>query len=257
MSAWPHWFISVYVLLVGAVVGSFLNVVIYRLPRRRSVVRPRSFCPQCGRQVRWFDNVPVLSWLALRGRCRDCRTPIPIRYPVVEALAGLAAFGAFQLHGPTVAALETALFAWVSLALAWIDLDHQILPDVITYPSIVLGLGASFIGGLTSPLESLLGVLVGAGIPTAVILGYRLIRGVEGMGWGDVKYLAAIGAVVGVYGCVWVLLIGAVLGAVVGVGLMISGRGTGKTALPFGTFLAVAVLIWLYVPVSVWSSVGL
>jgi len=240
--------VTVYAAVLGAVVGSFLNVVIYRVPRRLSIVRPGSACPGCGTGIRWYDNVPLVSWLLLRGRCRACARAIGVRYPLVEA-AGAAIGGlTASLYGVTWLGLEVALFAWVSLALGVIDLDHQILPDVMTYPSIALGLGFSWLGGWTTPLGSAVGAALGAAMPIAVILLYRLVRGEEGMGWGDVKYLAAIGAVVGPYDCLMVLVLAAVAGAVVGIGLIVAGRGSGRTALPFGTFLATAVLVWFYLP---------
>jgi leader peptidase (prepilin peptidase)/N-methyltransferase len=239
-----------YAFVLGAVVGSFLNVVIYRVPRRLSIVKPRSACPSCATPIAWFDNLPVLSWLVLRGRCRSCRGAIAIRYPLVEAAAGaLAAFGV-GLYGLSPVSVEVVIFGWVSLALALIDLEHQILPDVMTYPAIVFGLVFSWFGGFTSFADSVAGAVVGAALPTAVILLYRWLRGIDGMGWGDVKYLAAIGAVVGLQGCLMVLVVAAVLGALVGGFLILIGRGSGKTALPFGTFLAVAVILWLYLPSS-------
>jgi leader peptidase (prepilin peptidase)/N-methyltransferase len=243
----------IYVFVFGAVVGSFLNVVIHRMPRERSLVKPRSACPDCGQSIRWFDNLPIISWLVLRARCRGCGARISIRYPLVELLAGVLAVLALWQWGPGLVAVEVAVFAWVSLALGLIDLEHQILPDLLTYPSILLGLTASWFGGYTWWLDSLLGAVVGAALPTMVIVLYRWLRGVEGMGWGDVKYLAAIGSVVGLQGCIGVLVVAATLGAVVGVGLILSGRGSGKTALPFGTFLALAVILWLYLPESVTS----
>jgi len=253
MAELPLDLLSVYVFVVGAVVGSFLNVVIHRLPRRRSLVTPRSACPHCGATVRWHDNVPLVSWLLLRARCRDCRGPISVRYPLVEAAAGVAAVLALHTWGLTVVAAEVTLFAWMSIALGLIDLDHQILPDVITYPGMVLGLVASTLGGFASLGQSVTGLLVGAAIPAAVLLLYRWLRGEEGMGWGDVKYLGAIGAVVGARDCLWVLILAAVVGAAVGGLLMVAGRGTMKTALPFGTFLAAAAVVWLYLP-AVWRE---
>jgi leader peptidase (prepilin peptidase)/N-methyltransferase len=248
MAVLPLDLLSVYVFLVGVVVGSFLNVVIHRLPLRRSLVTPRSACPHCGAPVRWYDNVPLLSWLLLRARCRDCRGPISIRYPLVEAVAGVAAVLALHRWGLTVVALEVTVFAWMSIALGLIDLEHQILPDVITYPGMALGLLASWLGGFTSLGQSVGGLGVGAAVPVLVLVLYRWLRGEEGMGWGDVKYLGAIGAVVGARDCLWVLILAAVVGALVGGLLMAVGRGTMKTALPFGTFLAVAAVVWLYLP---------
>ncbi len=250
MVAWTRPLLIVYLFAVGAAVGSFLNVLIYRLPRRQSIVRPRSHCPACGELIHWYDNMPLVSWLLLRARCRRCKAPISVRYPAVEAAGGLVAVLAFLRFGLTTAGLEAVLFAWLSIVLGVIDLEHQLLPDVLTYPTIVLGVAGALAGGLTTPLESVLGVVVGAGLPVLVIVLYKAIRGIEGMGWGDVKYLAAIGAVVGVQGCLWVLILAAILGALVGVGLVAAGRGSGRTPLPFGTFLAIAALVWLYLPAA-------
>jgi len=250
MASWTQPILILYAFVLGAVVGSFLNVVIYRVPRRLSIVRPRSACPSCAAPIGWYDNLPILSWFVLRGRCRHCRAAISIRYPLVEAAGGALAALGVALTGLTPVTVEIVVFAWLSLALALIDLEHQILPDVMTYPAIVFGLVFSFFGGFTTFGDSVAGALVGAALPTAVILLYRWLRGIDGMGWGDVKYLAAIGAVVGLHGCLMVLVMAAVLGALVGGVLIAMGRGSGKTALPFGTFLAVAVVLWLYLPVS-------
>jgi len=244
-----------YAFIVGAVVGSFLNVVIYRVPRRLSIVRPRSACPSCSTPIAWYDNLPILSWIVLGGKCRKCRTAISFRYPLVEAVGGSLAALAVVIYGVSPVTIEVVVFAWLSLALALIDLEHQILPDVMTYPAIAFGLVFSWFGGLTFFVDSVAGALVGAALPAGVILLYRWLRGVDGMGWGDVKYLAAIGAVVGLQGCLMVLVVAAILGAIVGGFLIATGRGSGQTALPFGTFLAVAVILWLYLPVS-WRSLS-
>lgn len=238
-----------FIFAFGAAWGSFLNVLVYRLPREVSVLRePPSSCPACATPIRWYDNIPLVSWLALRGRCRSCKVPISVRYPLVELAAGVLAVLAFLRWGISVTGVEVTIFAWVSLALGLIDLDFQILPDVLTYPSIVFGLACSTLGGYTWWLDSLLGAAVGALLPILVIVIYKLWRGIEGMGWGDVKYLAAIGAVVGLRGVVGVLIVGASVGALVGLGMILTGRGSGKTPLPFGTFLALAALLWLYAP---------
>jgi leader peptidase (prepilin peptidase)/N-methyltransferase len=238
-----------FIFAFGAAWGSFLNVLVYRLPREVSVLRePPSSCPACATPIRWYDNIPLVSWLALRGRCRSCKVPISVRYPLVELAAGVLAVLAFLRWGVSVTGVEVTVFAWVSLALGLIDLDFQILPDVLTYPSIVFGLVCSALGGYTWWLDSLLGAAVGALLPILVIVIYKLWRGIEGMGWGDVKYLAAIGAVVGLRGVVGVLIVGASVGAIFGLGMILAGRGSGKTPLPFGTFLALAALLWLYAP---------
>jgi leader peptidase (prepilin peptidase)/N-methyltransferase len=248
MSGWLQPIVNLYAFILGAVVGSFLNVVIYRVPRGLSIVSPRSRCPSCERPIRWYENLPLVSWIALRARCRGCGCRISLRYPLVEGIAGLMAVAGILRFGMTPLAAEVVLFAWISLALGLIDLEHQMLPDVMTYPSIVLGLAFSWWGGWVGLPWSVAGAILGAALPTAVIFLYRALRGEDGMGWGDVKYLAAIGAVVGARDCVRVLVVSSVVGALVGLGLMAAGRGTTKTALPFGTFLALAVVVWLYAP---------
>ena len=252
MDVFPPPLVMGFVFAFGTVVGSFLNVVIYRLPREVSIVRtPPSSCPACATPIRWYDNIPLISWIVLRGRCRACRAPISFRYPMVELATGVLTVLAFARFGLTLTGIEVVVFAWASLALGLIDLDFQILPNAITYPAIVFGLLCSWFGGYTWWLDSAVGALVGALLPILVIVLYKLWRGVEGMGWGDVKYLAAIGSVVGLRGCVGVLVVASIVGALVGLGLILSGRGSGKTALPFGTFLALAVILWLYAP-SAW-----
>ena len=257
-----HWthepLVMAFAFAFGASWGSFLNVLIYRIPREMSILRePPSSCPQCEAPIRWFDNLPLVSWLALGGRCRSCSTRISMRYPLVEVTAGILAVLTLVRWGVSVTGVEVLVFAWVSLALALIDYDFKILPNVLTYPSIVFGLVASALGGYTWWLDSLIGAIVGALLPTLVIVIYKLWRGVEGMGWGDVKYLAAIGAVVGVRGCVGVLVFAAVLGSIVGIALILSRRGSRQTELPFGTFLAIAVIVWLYAPESWLAAVPL
>lgn len=251
MDGFEQPFLMTYAFALGAVVGSFLNVLVYRLPREMSILRtPPSSCPTCSTPIRWHDNIPLYSWLMLRGKCRECRAPIALRYPLVELASGVLGVAALARWGLSVTTFEVAIFAWVSLALGLIDLDFQILPNVLTYPSIVFGLIFSWLGGYTWWLDSLIGALVGALLPILVIVIYKLWRGIEGMGWGDVKYLAAIGSVVGLRGVVGVLVVASILGALVGLGLIAAGRGSGKTALPFGTFLALAVILWLYAPAS-------
>lgn len=256
MSDWAQPVLILYAFVLGAVVGSFLNVVIYRVPRRLSIVKPRSACPACATPIAWYDNLPIVSWIVLGGRCRSCRAGISFRYPLVEAAGGVLAALGVALYGLGPVTVEVVLFAWLSLALALIDLEHQILPDVMTYPAIVFGLVFSWFGGVTFFIDSVAGAVVGAALPAAVIVFYRWLRGIDGMGWGDVKYLAAIGAVVGLHGCLMVLVAAAVLGALVGGALIVTGRGSGRTALPFGTFLAAAVILWLYLPES-WRSLNL
>ncbi|RMF83774.1 MAG: prepilin peptidase [Nitrospirae bacterium] len=227
---------------LGLIVGSFLNVCIHRLPRRESVVSPPSHCPACGRRIRPWDNVPVLAWLWLRGRCRDCGARISIRYPLVEAAnGGLWGIVAWT-YGPTLEAVAVACFLSALLVVTLIDLDHQIIPDRITLPGIPLAwLVAVGLGRLTW-LDATLGAAIPAGLFLAVVY---LSRG--GMGLGDVKLVAMIGAFLGWRLALLTILLAAVSGSLVGVAMMLFlGKGR-KTAVPFGPFLAlgaVASLAW-------------
>ncbi len=240
----------------GLVLGSFLNVVVHRVPRRMSILRPRSHCPACGSLIRWFDNLPVLSWLLLRGRCRRCGARISVRYPLVELATGLLLAAVADRFGVSVQGAAALVFGALLLALALIDLEHFLLPDVLTLPGIAAGLLFSLAGGLVRPLDALAGAALGAMLPYAVIVLYRLVRGVEGMGLGDVKLLAMIGAFLGWQGALLTLCVGACAGAVVGIGLVLAGRGKADTELPFGTFLSAAALLVLFARAPLLALLG-
>jgi leader peptidase (prepilin peptidase)/N-methyltransferase len=242
----PDWLLPAVAAAYGLVLGSFLNVVVYRLPRELSLVRPRSHCPACGAPVRWFDNVPVLSWLALRGRCRACRAPIPPRYPLVELATGALLAAVAARFGPSLAGAEAAVLVLLLLPLALIDLEHHLLPDALTLPGIAAGLAFSALGGLATLPGALLGAAIGGALPYLVIVAYRALRGGEGMGLGDVKLLAMIGAFLGWQGALLALGLGSCAGAAVGVAMMAAGRARRDTELPFGVFLALAAALVLF-----------
>lgn len=239
----PRAWLAGFGLVIGLCIGSFLNVVIYRLPREMDVSRPRSRCPLCGNLIPWYRNVPVLSWLALRGRCADCGAPISVRYPLVEAAVGLIFAAALYRWGVSWSALASALFGAAMLTLALIDYDFKILPNVITLPGIVVGFGLSFVDPRVSWIDSAIGILAGGGLLYAVAWAYVKVRGQQGMGMGDVKMIAMIGAFVGWQGVLLTIFLGSFIGSVVGLTLMkVKGRQWDH-ALPFGTFLALAALI--------------
>lgn len=226
----------------GLLVGSFLNVCIYRLPRRESLNWPGSHCTSCDRPLSWYENIPLVSWLVLRGRCRTCHTPISPVYPIVEALTGIVFLSAFELYAWTPLLPVRLLFACAMIVLFVIDLRHRILPNVITVPGVFVG----FIVSLWLPpgwLSSFLGLLLGGGVLFLIAEVYYRTRGVEGMGMGDVKMLAMIGAFLGWPLMLLTLILATFSGAVVGLAMMASGRGGAKAALPFGTFLAVGALV--------------
>jgi leader peptidase (prepilin peptidase)/N-methyltransferase len=247
--------------IFGLVVGSFLNVCIHRLPASRSIVRPRSQCPTCGQPIRAFDNIPVLSYLLLRGRCRDCGTRIPLRYPIVEIVSGMfAAITVTRFGFGWQALLVYALIA-AFLVITFIDLDHRIIPDAITLPGIPLGLAASFLmpaanlnqSGWISPSESLIGILAGGGSLFLVAWGYQLLTRREGMGGGDIKLLAMIGAFVGWKGVLFTIFIASFTGTLTGMALIFRRQGDMKLAVPFGPFLAVGAIAYLFMGPELWS----
>lgn len=228
--------------LFGLAAGSFLNVCIYRLPRGESLVWPGSRCPSCGAPIRWFDNVPILGYLMLAGRCRACQGPIDIRYPLVE----VATLALFLLHyavfGWQPLLAVRLLFACALVVLFAIDLEHQILPNRVTLPGVAVG----FLASLWLPpgwRSSVLGILIGGGALWAVAEAYYRVRGEEGLGMGDVKMLAMVGAFLGWQQGLLTLLLASLVGSLVGVTLIVSGRGGLKYVLPFGTFLALGALV--------------
>ena len=228
--------------LLGLVIGSFLNVCIYRLPKRASVVWPASRCTACDRELAWYENIPVASWLVLRGRCRTCGKRISPVYPLVELTTAVVFVGGALIYGLSPLLFVRLAFACALIVLFVIDLQHRILPNVITFSGIAVGFAASL---FLPPgwLSSLIGILAGGGILFAIAEAYYRLRGIEGLGMGDVKMLAMIGAVLGWPLMLLTLVFASFAGSVVGVGLIASGRGGMQAALPFGTFLALGALV--------------
>ena len=224
--------------LFGLVVGSFVNVLVHRLPRGESVVSPRSHCPACGAGIRALDNIPLLSWLLLRGRCRACGAPIAARYPLIElGNAALWVFVFFQARDwPEF--LAGSLLASSCLALGAIDAEFQILPDRITLPGIGAGILLSFFSSTRTPGSALAGAALGAGGLFVIAFAYEKIAGQEGMGLGDVKMLGMIGAFLGPTGVAVTVLLASLAGSVVGLALIALGTGNRRMRLPFGVFLA-------------------
>jgi leader peptidase (prepilin peptidase)/N-methyltransferase len=225
----------------GLIVGSFLNVCIYRLPRRQSVNWPGSHCTSCNRSLSWYENVPVVSWLVLRGCCRTCGARISMIYPLVELITGALFVAGYAIYGLGPLLVVRLAFACAMVVLFTIDLRHHILPNVITVPGIVIGFVLSiFLPPGWKP--SLIGLTAGGAVLYAIAEGYYRLRGVEGLGMGDVKMLSMIGAFLGWKLMLVTLVLGSFIGSVVGLGIIASGRGGMKAALPFGTFLAIGAL---------------
>lgn len=227
--------------LLGLAVGSFLNVCIYRLPLEQSLVFPPSHCTSCSRRLSWFENVPVLAWIALRGRCRTCQARISAVYPAVELFTGAMFAWAAWHYGPGLLLVSRLLFGCMLVVLFFVDLRHRILPNPITVGGTVVGFILSFVAppGWRS---SLIGLVIGGLIPLLLAEAYLRLRKIEGLGMGDVKMLALIGAFLGWQLVLLTLAVASVLGSFVGLVMILTRRGDMKYALPFGTFLAIAAL---------------
>jgi leader peptidase (prepilin peptidase)/N-methyltransferase len=226
----------------GLVIGSFLNVCIFRLPEGLSVVRPPSRCRACGHLLSWFENVPVVSYAVLRGRCRQCGASISWQYPLVEVVTGVVFVIAVVQFGVTWLTASRLVFASAMIVLFMIDLEHRILPNVITLPGIALGFLFSLIAE-PGWMASAIGIVAGGGVLFAIAEAYYLIRHEQGLGMGDVKMLAMIGAFLGWKLMLLTLVLSSFAGSLVGVALIATGRGGLKYALPFGTFLAAGAVV--------------
>lgn len=239
--------VAVFVVVVGAVVGSFLNVVILRVPvDGESIVFPPSRCPGCRARINWYDNLPIISFILLNRRCRSCGMLISWQYPAVElvmAMMALALF--FKFHLSMLLGIYF-VFSAALLAVIVIDIQHQIIPDVISLPGILAGFGASFLNPQVTWQQSGLGVLMGGGVLYAVAAGYFLATRREGMGGGDIKLLAMLGAFLGWQSLPFVVFGSALLGAVVGIGAMIKQKKGGRTVIPYGPFLSAAALLYMF-----------
>ena len=253
-----------FALVFGLVIGSFLNVVILRLPQGMSINTPRSHCPQCKKLIPWYDNIPVLSYVVLSGRCRRCKKKISARYPIIEALSGAVSVSLYFKLGLSVEWGIFLAFAAALIALAFIDLDHRILPDPITLNGIWIGVLVSVYLAQPSPLvtrlfravgfgtasprvvaitASVLGALIGGGLLWGVAEVYLRLRGIEGMGFGDVKMMAMVGAFLGAPLALLTIMIGSLLGSVIGLVFIKFAGKTREYELPFGTFLSFAGII--------------
>lgn len=232
--------------VLGAIFGSFLNVVIWRVPRKESVWSPGSHCTSCSAPIAPWDNVPVLSWLLLRGKCRRCHARISPRYPAIEALtAALWAVTGLVVHEPLALAFTLA-FVSAMIVVTFIDLDHMIIPDQITIPGMAIGLIAAFTGAAVEPRQALVGLLAGGGGLFALATAYRAATGRDGLGGGDIKLLGMVGAFLGPVGAFLTILVGSLAGTLFASFLML-GRGVSRTAeLPFGTFLAPGAVLVLF-----------
>jgi leader peptidase (prepilin peptidase)/N-methyltransferase len=271
----PEPLIAAFVFVLGLVIGSFLNVCILRIPGVKSIVLPASACPKCGKEIKAYDNIPVISWLILRGKCRKCKTPISPMYPLVEFLTGLLFLGSYLVFGFTFDTLKWCAFSAILVVLVFTDARERILPDVVNYTGFAIGLALSLFTKPTdgtslwiankffdfpppvpvlSLIDALIGAAVGAGLLWLVSEAYFKLRGREGMGLGDVKMMLMVGAFLGAKRTLLTILAGSLLGSVLGIAIIAAKRKDSDYELPFGTFLGAGALIVVFfgTPVVNW-----
>lgn len=251
-------FWSVGVFVLGCCIGSFLNVCIWRMPRGESIVTAPSHCPNCNHDIAWYENIPLLSWLCLRGKCSSCKAPITFRYFFVELMTGILFFLLFYKvvydHQPIGILVVYFGMTMLVVTTIFIDYKHFIIPDRTTYPAIVLGIATAIIfpetwniqGRLAAGTWSVLSMLISGGIMALLAIAGKLVFKMEALGWGDVKYIAAVGACLGPLACFFSLLFGSIAGALAGLLIILLRRGGLKSAIPFGPFLAAGTFIWMF-----------
>ena len=233
--------------LFGALIGSFLNVVILRLPdHTQSIVYPASHCPRCASPLHWYENIPIISYLCLRGKCSHCKVPISLQYPLVEIMMALLAAALMYTFQLSIATAGYFLFSAALLVIIVIDIHHQIIPDVISLPGIILGVLFSLVSPTVTWQSSLIGLLVGGGILYAIAFFYTLLRKIDGMGGGDIKLLAMIGAWLGWQSLPFVIFASSLSGTFVGLIAMFYQKKGGQTRIPFGPFLSIAALVYTF-----------
>lgn len=242
----PTVFFPLCALVFGMVVGSFLNVCICRMPKDESVVFPPSHCPQCQYQIRWYDNIPVISYLLLRGKCRGCATHISFQYPLVELLNGVLSLLLFLRFGPTIAFAVLFIFCSALVVITFIDLEHQIIPDEISLSGIVIGFVLSFFIPGHTWLNSLLGIVLGGGSLLLVAYLYQFLTGKDGMGGGDIKLLAMMGAFLGWKAIPFIIFASSLVGSVIGITIMTMQKKDSKLAIPFGPYLAFGAVLYIF-----------
>lgn len=238
--------IELYIFLLGTLVGSFINVCIYRIPRKKSIVLPRSACPYCNNRIKPWDNIPLLSYILLGGKCRFCKKPISLRYPIVEFLTGSLFWLTIRTFGLTPMAFSYWVFLSALMTIAFIDIEHQIIPDVISLPGIGVGLLLAWLTLPLSVLQSLIGALVGGGVIYLVSFISLAVLGKEGMGGGDIKLMAMIGTFLGWKNTLLTIFLGSVTGSIIGVSLILFKKKKRDDYIPFGPFLVLGAIISLF-----------
>ncbi|MCB0390367.1 MAG: prepilin peptidase [Bdellovibrionales bacterium] len=246
MELLPVPFVYTIIFCFGAIWGSFANVVIYRLPLEKSVVSPASCCPKCKIKIKWYQNIPIFSWFLLRGKCAECKTKISWRYPLVEFLMAIGFVTLYWWHGFNAYFFEHIIFYFGLVTISFIDLDHMIIPDSFSLGGIVIGLVGALLNDGRSFMGALAGVLMGGGFLWAVAYFYYLWRKTEGMGGGDIKLIAWIGAVLGWKAIPFVILSSSIIGSVFGLVISLRSKDGMSTVIPFGPYLALGAVLYIF-----------
>ena len=239
--------INILIFIFGLCIGSFMNVCIYRIPLSKSIVTPRSMCPGCNSLISACDNIPVISYILLNGKCRNCGIPISLRYPLVETISGLTALAVFMRFGISAEGLIYFTFISALAVITFIDIDHRIIPDTISLPGIPIGfLLASLVLPSMNYKTSLAGIFAGGGSLLAVAWIYNIITKKEGMGGGDIKLLAMIGAFTGWKGVLFTIFVASAVGTLAGIAVMLKTQKGMKLAVPFGPFLSIGAILYIF-----------
>jgi len=242
----------IFIFVFGLIIGSFLNVCIYRVPLKKSIVTPPSGCPGCGERINFYDNIPIISYIFLLGRCRSCRQPISLLYPFIELLTGLLSLSLFVKFYPDYGQyLAFLMLGSAFIVISFIDLRHQIIPDIISIPGIFAGLAVTIIFSNVSIYDitwydSVIGIIAGGGILYIVAAGFEKLTGKEGMGGGDIKLLAMIGAWMGWRALPLIILISSLTGSIIGGGTLVLSRKGLRARIPFGPFLVLGAFVYLF-----------
>ncbi len=235
--------------IFGSIIGSFLNVLIYRIPRGKSALKPAfSFCPSCGNKIKWYDNIPIFSYFLLKGRCRYCKSQISLRYPLIEVLTGSASVISFIKAGISFDYIFIFIFLSLMIVITFIDIDFKIIPDELNLTGFLTGIFYAYLRTDFSVIDAIIGAVTGAGILFSIAYFYLKLRGIEGLGMGDVKMMAFVGSYLGWFGSLFTIFIGSFIGAVVGItGAYLSkSEKKGRFEIPFGPFLALSATIYLF-----------
>jgi len=239
--------LTIILFIFGACIGSFLNVCIFRIPEKKSIVFPGSFCPVCNNSIPFYCNIPILSFLFLQGKCKECKTRISLRYPLIEILTGIVPVFLFFKFGPTPSFLFWFSFICTLIVISFIDFDHQIIPDIISIPGIFIFASSGFFIPGMSFTNVLMGILAGGGILYSIAFLYYKLRNTQGMGGGDIKLLAMIGAAIGFKGVIFTIFTGSLAGTVAGVFAMIFTKGNNsQLKIPFGPYLSLGAILYIF-----------